>query len=261
MKELEIVAKNVEAAIQQGLMQLGKEREDVNIRIISAGGMFKKAKVVLEYEDKVIEDIHNITENVDNSATETKEETIKEVVEKTEEKPQEPKRQKGQDRSVEPNEALETYLTEYIEGLCRVVGTTYEVKYDYTTKGIVVTLNGSSMGKLIGYRGEGMNSLQHIMNSLPYVKEEGQHVILDIEGQRQKRQESLERMAKRTAEKAIANHKNISLEPMNAYERRIVHEVVSKMQGVTTESVGEGKHRHIVFKVKQTKIFGEDNEN
>ena len=249
MKELEITAKNVEMAIAQGLAQLGLEREDVNIRIVSAGGMFKKAKVVLEYEEKTNEVVHNITENVDNVVEEkpaevTSEATPVAVVET------QPKKETKKARSLEANPALEEALTEYIEGLCKVVGTTYELSYEYTAQGIMLRLNGSSMGKLIGYRGEGMNSLQHIMNSLPVVKENNQHVILDIEGYREKRKEALERMAKRTADKAIANQKNIALEPMNAYERRIVHEIVAQMQGVTTESVGEGKYRHIVFKVK-----------
>ena len=255
MKELEITAKNVEMAIAQGLAQLGLEREDVNIRIVSAGGMFKKAKVVLEYEEKISEVVHNITENVDNSAQETTQEITEiepaqnEIVAE-ENVVEKPKKENKRERSLEQNTVLEEALTEYIEGLCKVVGTTYELSYEYTAQGIMLRLNGSSMGKLIGYRGEGMNSLQHIMNSLPVVKENNQHVILDIEGYREKRKEALERMAKRTAEKAIANQKNIALEPMNAYERRIVHEIVATMQGVTTESVGEGKYRHIVFKVK-----------
>ncbi|MBO4937059.1 MAG: KH domain-containing protein [Clostridia bacterium] len=251
MKELEITAKNVEMAIAQGLAQLGLEREDVNIRIVSAGGMFKKAKVVLEYEEKINEVVHNITENVDNVVEETTEiEPAQNEIVAEENVVEKPKKETKKARSLEANPALEEALTEYIEGLCKVVGTTYELSYEYTAQGIMLRLNGSSMGKLIGYRGEGMNSLQHIMNSLPVVKENNQHVILDIEGYREKRKEALERMAKRTADKAIANHKNIALEPMNAYERRIVHEIVANMQGVTTESVGEGKYRHIVFKVK-----------
>ncbi len=245
MKELEIVAKNVETAIQQGLLQLGLEREDVTIRIKDAGGMFKKAKVVLEYQDK--------TEPVI-------EETVKEVKPVVEEKAtvtEAPKKAEKQEKakkektySTERNQLLEDFLTEYIEGLCKRVGTTYEVEYSYTPNGLFVNLLGSDMGKLIGYRGEGMSSLQHILNSLVSKQEFDTHIILDIEGYKARREQALINLAKKTANKALISHKNIAIEPMNSYERRIIHSAVAEMDGITTESTGEGRNRHVVFIVK-----------
>ena len=245
MKELEIVAKNVETAIQQGLLQLGLEREDVTIRIKDAGGMFKKAKVVLEYEDKTAPVVEETVEEV------------KPVVEEKTAEPVAPKKVKKQEKvkkektySTERNQLLEDFLTEYIEGLCKRVGTTYEVEYSYTPNGLLVNLLGSEMGKLIGYRGEGMSSLQHILNSLASKQEFDTHIILDIEGYKARREQALINLAKKTANKALISHKNIAIEPMNSYERRIIHSAVAGMDGITTESTGEGRNRHVVFIVK-----------
>lgn len=246
MKELEIVAKNVETAIQQGLLQLGLEREDVTIRIKDAGGMFKKAKVVLEYEDKTAPVVE-----------ETVVEEVKPVVEEKKAEPVAPKKVEKQEKvkkeksySTERNQLLEDFLTEYIEGLCKRVGTTYEVEYSYTPNGLLVNLLGSDMGKLIGYRGEGMSSLQHILNSLASKQEFDTHIILDIEGYKARREQALINLAKKTANKALISHKNIAIEPMNSYERRIIHSAVAGMNGITTESTGEGRNRHVVFIVK-----------
>ena len=246
MKELEIVAKNVETAIQQGLLQLGLEREDVTIRIKDAGGMFKKAKVVLEYEDKTAPVVE-----------ETVVEEVKPVVEEKTAEPVAPKKVEKQEKvkkeksySTERNQLLEDFLTEYIEGLCKRVGTTYEVEYSYTPNGLLVNLLGSDMGKLIGYRGEGMSSLQHILNSLASKQEFDTHIILDIEGYKARREQALINLAKKTANKALISHKNIAIEPMNSYERRIIHSAVAGMDGITTESTGEGRNRHVVFIVK-----------
>lgn len=245
MKELEIVAKNVETAIQQGLLQLGLEREDVTIRIKDAGGMFKKAKVVLEYEDKTAPVVEETMEEVKPVV---KEKTAEPVAPKKVEKQEKVKKEKTY--STERNQLLEDFLTEYIEGLCKRVGTTYEVEYSYTPNGLLVNLLGSEMGKLIGYRGEGMSSLQHILNSLASKQEFDTHIILDIEGYKARREQALINLAKKTANKALISHKNIAIEPMNSYERRIIHSAVAGMDGITTESTGEGRNRHVVFIVK-----------
>ncbi len=245
MKELEIVAKNVETAIQQGLLQLGLEREDVTIRIKDAGGMFKKAKVVLEYEDKTAPVVEKTVEEVKPVV---EEKTAEPVAPKKVEKQEKVKKEKTY--STERNQLLEDFLTEYIEGLCKRVGTTYEVEYSYTPNGLLVNLLGSEMGKLIGYRGEGMSSLQHILNSLASKQEFDTHIILDIEGYKARREQALINLAKKTANKALISHKNIAIEPMNSYERRIIHSAVAGMDGITTESTGEGKNRHVVFIVK-----------
>ena len=90
-------------------------------------------------------------------------EEVKPVVEEKTAEPVAPKKVEKQEKvkkektySTERNQLLEDFLTEYIEGLCKRVGTTYEVEYSYTPNGLLVNLLGSEMGKLIGYRGEGM---------------------------------------------------------------------------------------------------------
>ena len=109
MKELEIVAKNVETAIQQGLLQLGLEREDVTIRIKDAGGMFKKAKVVLEYEDKTAPVVEETVEEVKPVV---EEKTAEPVAPKKVEKQEKVKKEKTY--STERNQLLEDFL-KYIQ--------------------------------------------------------------------------------------------------------------------------------------------------
>lgn len=118
-------------------------------------------------------------------------------------------------------------------------------------KHIVVDMNGDDMGAIIGKRGQTLDSIQYLTNLVvnkgeyPYM-----NVTLDTEGYRAKRQKTLEQLAFNLAKKAKHNRRNITLEPMNPYERRIIHATLQNDRYVTTYSEGTEPFRYVVIALK-----------
>ena len=118
-------------------------------------------------------------------------------------------------------------------------------------KQIIVEMKGDDMGAIIGKRGQTLDSLQYLTNlvvnrgNYPYM-----NVTLDTEGYRARRKETLERLAFNLAKKAKHNRRNVSLEPMNPYERRIIHATLQNDRYVTTYSEGVEPYRYVVIALK-----------
>ena len=118
-------------------------------------------------------------------------------------------------------------------------------------KQLIVNLSGDDMGILIGKRGQTLDSLQYLVNlvvnkgNAPYIS-----VTLDTENYRQRRKETLESLAVNLAKKVKATHKNVVLEPMNPYERRIIHAALQNNRFVTTYSEGDEPFRNVVIAPK-----------
>lgn len=127
-----------------------------------------------------------------------------------------------------------------------------DIKIDMNSDSAKVSVIGDSAGQLIGRRGESLDALQMIL-SLAVNKTPGEYVkiMLDIEDYRSKREESLVRYANKMARTAAKQRKNIKLEPMNPYERRIVHSALQSDTYVTTYSEGEEPYRKVVIAVKR----------
>ena len=112
-------------------------------------------------------------------------------------------------------------------------------------------MKGEEAKFLIGYRGEVLNSIQTILIAIAGKNiTEKIHVNVDILGYREKRKKVLEDLAQRVANSVIKNRKSVTLEPMTAYERKIIHTILQTNEKVTTESIGEGEHRRIVISLK-----------
>ncbi len=113
--------------------------------------------------------------------------------------------------------------------------------------GINVNLSGSGMGAIIGRRGETLDAIQHLTN---YAVNRGSdkhlHISVDAENYRSKREESLARLAEKMAEKAIKYKRSMALEPMNSYERHVIHTALQNYEGVTTSSTGVEPNRRVV---------------
>jgi spoIIIJ-associated protein len=128
-----------------------------------------------------------------------------------------------------------------------------EVKYDQENATIEINVDGDEMGVLIGKRGQTLDSLQYLVslvinkNSDNYIK-----VKLDTENYRARRKETLENLAKNIAFKVKRTRKPVSLEPMNPYERRIIHSALQNDKYVETYSEGEEPYRRVVINVKKT---------
>ena len=144
-------------------------------------------------------------------------------------------------------ENLESFFKEFVKELPE--NTEYSI--EKTDKAIKVNLFNKDLGYLIGYRGETLYALQNILSAVASKGIKGKiRVILDIEGYKAKREKTLEDLAEKVAKTVIKTRKPVKLEPMQAYERKIIH---SKLQGntkVETVSVGEEPHRRIVISLK-----------
>ncbi len=255
MRTIVSVGKNVEKAIEAGLKELGVNQEDVDIKILEEGGFFKKAKVELTLDDGVEEvkveepkqeskEEKKATKKAEKAekkeAKAEKKETKKEVKQelKAEEKPV--KEKKTVDEAIELGSKFLVSLFKELNDEILVTSTKVE-------GGISYNIKGEKVSALIGYRGETLNALQYIVNMV--IKNAGfknVRVFLDVENYKEKRQETLVSLAERLARKAIAQNKEIKLEPMNAYERRIIHTALQN-SGVTTHSEGEEPNRYLII--------------
>ena len=128
-----------------------------------------------------------------------------------------------------------------------------EIKVDEEEKNIDINLVGEDMGVLIGKRGQTLDSIQYLLSLVVNKEvEEYYRVKLATENYRERRKETLENLAKNVARKAKRIHKEVSFEPMNPYERRIIHSILQDDRGVTTKSEGEEPYRHVVVVPKQS---------
>ena len=127
-----------------------------------------------------------------------------------------------------------------------------EMKYDKENDNLDVDFSGEDMGILIGKRGQTLDSLQYL-TSLVVNKEEGGYirVKLDTENYRSRRKDTLENLAKNIAFKVRKTRKPVSLEPMNPYERRIIHSALQGNKYVETYSEGNEPYRHVVIALKK----------
>ncbi len=126
----------------------------------------------------------------------------------------------------------------------------------------LITVDGEGAGLLIGHHGETLDSLQYLANLAANKKVKGEKreyvkISVDVEGYRAKREETLRALARRTAAKVLQRKKSVMLEPMNPYERRIIHSEVQGIEGVSTNSIGSENNRRVVMFLDDSKA---DNE-
>ena len=147
-------------------------------------------------------------------------------------------------------ENIEKFLKDFMRNLPE------DTKYEITTEesGLKVSLTNDNLGYLIGYRGETLYALQSIMTAIAGKGiEQKVRVILDIEGYKAKREKTLEDLAEKVAKTVIRTKKTIKLEPMQAYERKIIHSKLQQNSRVETTSVGEEPHRRIIVSLKKNR--------
>ena len=147
-------------------------------------------------------------------------------------------------------ENIEKFLKDFMKNLPE------DTKYEISTEesGLKVSLTNDNLGYLIGYRGETLYALQSIMTAIGGKGiEQKVRVILDIEGYKAKREKTLEDLAQKVAKTVIRTKKPIKLEPMQAYERKIIHSKLQQNSRVETTSVGEEPHRRIIVSLKKNK--------
>ncbi|WP_125154227.1 RNA-binding cell elongation regulator Jag/EloR [Clostridium rectalis] len=141
----------------------------------------------------------------------------------------------------------------FLKKILDCMGIKAEIRIKDEDNILKICMTGPDMGILIGYRGETLDSIQYLL-SLVINKdhdEEYKRVVLDTENYRQKREETLKRLAMKIATKARKTGKVVKLEPMNPYERRIIHSVLQNNPEVETYSEGEEPYRRVVVDLKK----------
>jgi spoIIIJ-associated protein len=120
---------------------------------------------------------------------------------------------------------------------------------------LILVIRGKDAGVLIGKHGITLNALQYIVNLIIFKQEASTgKVIIDVENYRRRREDVLKRLAQRLASKVSATRRRYVLEPMNPYERHIIHSTLQNYRWVETESIGEGDGRRVVIKPKDLKL-------
>ncbi len=169
------------------------------------------------------------------------------------------KEQKKVEREIKPvskedaNKAKEK-AEEFIKSLLDAmkVNASLEASFDHETNELNIILSGDDMGVLIGKRGQTLDSMQYLVSLVINKNHDGYiRVKLDTENYRERRKEKLENLAKSIARKVSRTHRPVSLEPMNPYERRIIHSVLQSDRYVITDSEGEDPYRHVIVKPKR----------
>lgn len=187
------------------------------------------------------------------------EETVKsEIKAKPEVKPEEREKteraERTERRSLTEDEMkkVEEVARKFLSDTFHAMGLQVEIKIDVREDMMDVDLSGNEMGILIGKRGQTLDSLQYLLslvvnkNSESYVK-----VKVDTENYRQRRRETLENLAKNIAFKVKRTKRPVSLEPMNPFERRVIHSTLQNDRYVVTKSEGEEPYRHVVVSLKK----------
>ena len=249
-REATATASTIDEAIEAARLELGISDEiDVEIEIIDQPekkvlGLFggKPAKVCLSYDDGKKEDKPQPAKKPEKKAekkVEKKAAPAKKAVKK-EEKPVRP---------VAINQAsLENTLTFVKDVLSHMDIGEFTCSVSDVEGGFCITVDGEGMGAVIGRRGETLDAIQYLASLCYNNEEEGfVRVVVDTNNYRAKREETLTALALRMANNAIKNGRNQALEPMNPYERRVIHTAIQDVDGVTSWSVGDSKGRRVII--------------
>ena len=282
IKFIDMTGKTEDEAIRRALEQLGLERDDVSVEILERaksgflgiGG--SPATVRVSYDDGQPEPKPEPVKPEPKSAAPKAEkkpvycaEVLQKEVrarEKQEreakrgERRAEPKAEKaprepvvlGEEIRDEKSEQIRTFLS----GLLEHMDAKAEVKvYEVEKNRYKVILEGEKLGALIGRRGETLDAIQQLTNYSINRGGESKRarVQIDAENYREKREESLERLAQKVAGKVVKYRRNVTLEPMNAYERHVIHTALQDTQYITTFSIGTEPNRRVVVSYDRIK--------
>jgi len=241
MRETFIVVsgKTEDEAIQKALQQIGLDRDEVSVEIVERaksgflgiGGTQASVKVtyMTDEPERVAEEV-----------------VMEKTVVKAESARKEPVKQAPVSVPAADGSQTEQAIR-FLGGLFERMGIAAEAKLVREEEStIYIELVGANMGAVIGRRGETLDAIQHLTNySINRGREARIRVFLDAESYREKREEALIRLANKVAEKVVRYRKNMGLEPMNAYERHVIHTALQDVAGVTTYSAGSEPNRRV----------------
>ena len=283
---IRVSAKTLDDAITEALIQLGVTSDRLEYNVIEKGsagflGIGMKQAVIEAWkkEDKEAEEFLKAVEETiretpvkeyfvkeddvkEHQAEEAakKEEAVREEKTEKEEASANAKEEKSEPVSVKEKELLakvedETirYVEQFVKDTLKAMDMDVEITSSIDKDGaLYVDMKGENMGILIGKRGQTLDSLQYLANRVANKHQSGYvRVKLDTENYRARREETLKHLAKNIAHKVKRNRRPVILEPMNPYERRIIHSTLQSDPYVTTHSEGEEPYRKVVVTLKR----------
>ncbi len=264
MNKIEISAKNVDEALTQAMLQLGINSDRLEYEVISQGrsgffGLGSKPAVIKAWikEDALSKELKSFME------TPAKEEASKSSEVESSEQKAAAETVKTEEAApvkaeMKSNEDVAAAPEEFITKVCNAMGLQVSVdsKFDEAEHVLDINMIGDDMGILIGKRGQTLDSLQYLTGLVANKnQEEYIRVKLDTENYRERRKETLENLAKNIAFKVKRTKKPVSLEPMNPYERRVIHAALQNDKYVSTRSEGEEPFRHVVISLKRERSY------
>ena len=271
-KTIVATGKSIDLAIESALTQLGLSRDDVSVQVLAQakpgflGLGATPAKVEVTYEAPDLKP--EAPKSAFGSASRSKPKAApikKPEAPKAEAKPEAPKAEpkKEEKPKAEPKKApvapkefapaapgsIEEKIEVFLKGLLEHMNSDavpHAWKVDDTT--YAVELTGEDLGYLIGRRGDTLDALQHLANYSVNRNIEGHiRINVDAEAYREKREDSLRRYAQKKAQQVLKAHRRTTLEPMNAYERHVIHATLQETERITTYSVGTEPNRRVVI--------------
>ncbi len=291
-KTIITTGKTIELAIEAALAQLGLERDDVSVQVLSQakagflglGATPARIQVTYEAPDPIPEapkvalssasrskpkakkpqapkeeapkvETPKAEPKVEAPKVESKKAEPKAKTPKAEKQPKAPKEEAPkapkEPKAYAPAEAgsTEEAIEQFLKGLLEHMGSTavpHAWKVDKNT--YKVDLVGDDLGYLIGRRGDTLDAIQHLCNySIKRGSEGHIRINVDAEEYREKREDSLRRYARKKAQQVLKNRRRTTLEPMNAYERHVIHATLQEMENITTHSTGIEPNRRVVI--------------
>ena len=271
---IDVTGKTEEEAIKKALLQLGMDRDDVSVEILERaksgflgiGSCPAKVRVTYGPEEEEVEipapqpKIEKEAKAPEKKQEKKAEKKTEKKTEKTEKKAEKSSRKKekkaekpaapavpAQDLGEEVDDEKAQAIRTFLSGLLEQMGSSAAVKVYLPEKGrYKVYLEGENLGALIGRRGETLDAIQQL-TSYSVNRTGGRvRVQLDAEGYREKREQSLQHLARKVANKVVKYRRSVTLEPMNAYERHVIHTALQDVPGVTTYSTGVDPNRRVI---------------
>ena len=288
MGEITVSAKTVDDAITEALIQLGVTSDMLEYDVIEKGssgflGIGSKQAVIRAWKKKTVEkedELEELKEEIQEVISEVKgfekavQPEMKSVLkEKKPRREMKERKEKREKEAAEVKEVKETKPVQESKKLAKVQDETIAACEKFLTDvlhamdmevkissrideegALEIVMDGKNMGILIGKRGQTLDSLQYLTNRVANKTQDGYvRVKLDTEDYRRRRKETLENLAKNIAYKVKRTKKPVALEPMNPYERRIIHSALQADRYVTTHSEGEEPYRRVVVTLIRNK--------
>ena len=254
---IEIIAPTIEEAVARGAAELGVEPEELDVQVLDEGGKglfglgLRQARVRLTLRTQASAPRAAPSLPEARSTSRPKPRPASRPEARSEVRPEARSEVRGDEEADEPLRVSEEILSELLARMgveATVQAHWGEAAAEDAHRPVMVDLHGDDLSILIGHRGETLAALQYITRLIAGKElQQPAPILIDVEGYRARRESQLRQLARRMAEQAVEQGRTMSLEPMPANERRIIHIELRDHADVTTESIGEGDHRKVTI--------------